>query len=206
MAGQRPRKGWIYMINPYRVSLRCSNGHQHIYNLDAPSEIECQTVSCDLMINSSRVFRGTHPHIIWSSDKFRDDSGFVQTFTAIPLSSQTTFRGLPTTYPIMNTVKNGLEKRSYALVHQICTVEGNCFKTSDGSWLERVGQLETNDRLKIDERLKYFLGFDNQPNEDWLKKNASPDLVQKMYSFLPNVDKKIVLEKLLDDFELDKDR
>ena len=34
MAGKRPKQGWIYMINPYRVSLRCGNGHQHFYDLD----------------------------------------------------------------------------------------------------------------------------------------------------------------------------
>ncbi len=40
MGGQRPRQGWIYSINPYRVSLRCKLGHVHIYNLDEPGEVE----------------------------------------------------------------------------------------------------------------------------------------------------------------------
>ncbi|QOV21201.1 hypothetical protein [Anabaenopsis elenkinii] len=40
MAGQKPRQGWIYWINPYRVSLRCKLGHVHIYNLDEPGESE----------------------------------------------------------------------------------------------------------------------------------------------------------------------
>ncbi|WP_235335352.1 MULTISPECIES: hypothetical protein [Aphanizomenon] len=98
MAGQRPRQGWIYWINPYKVSLRCKLGHVHIYNLDEPGEVECQT--CSENINSSRVFRGTHPYIIWTSDQFQDESGYIATFSVIPLTSQTTFNGLPTTYPI----------------------------------------------------------------------------------------------------------
>ncbi|MBD2513343.1 type II toxin-antitoxin system PemK/MazF family toxin, partial [Nostoc muscorum FACHB-395] len=126
MAGQRPRQGWIYSINPYRVSLRCKLGHVHIYNLDEPGEVECQT--CTENINSSRVFRGIHPYIIWTSDQFQDESGYIATFCVIPLTSQGTFNGLPTTYPINSTSRNGLDKSSYALVHQICTVDANCFK------------------------------------------------------------------------------
>lgn len=201
MAGQRPRQGWVYMINPYRVSLRCRSGHVHIYDLDAPGEIECKTLFCTLTINSSRVFRETHPHVIWTSDEFQDESGYIQTFTAIPLTSQTTFAGLPTTYPITNTAKNGLAKKSYALVHQICTVDGNCFKDASGNWLNRQGQLEQKDRSEITKRLKFFLGFDNAPDEDWFKQNASPELVQKIYGYLSDAEKSALLESLLDDLE-----
>ena len=42
MAGQRPRHGWIYMVNPSRVSLSCRNGHQYLYDLPEPSEVECK--------------------------------------------------------------------------------------------------------------------------------------------------------------------
>ena len=187
------------MINSYRVSLRCSRGHIHIYNLNEPGEIECQTVSCLLKINSSRVLRGTHPHIIWTSDAFQDTSGYIQTFTAIPLTSQTTFSGLPTTYPITNTVKNGLRKKSYALVHQICTVDGNCFKDLSGNWLQRNGQLDQKDRAEITKRLKFYLGFDESPSNDWFKQNASPDLVQKIYGHLSAAEKNALLESLIDE-------
>ncbi len=204
MAGlnpQRPRQGWIYMINPYRVSLRCSSGHIHFYNLNEPGEIECQTVSCSLTINSSRVFRGTHPHIIWTSDQFQDESGYIQTFTAIPLTSQTTFSGLPTTYPITNTAKNGLSKKSYALVHQICTVDGNCLKDASGNWINRTGQLDIKDKSKITERLKFFLGFDNAPDDDWFKQNSSPELVEKIYGYLSDSEKKVLLERMIEGWE-----
>jgi len=189
------------MINPYRVSLRCSSGHVNIYNLNEPGELQCQTSSCSLTINSSRVLRGTHPHIIWTSDQFQDESGYIQTFTAIPLTSQTTFSGLPTTYPINNTAKNGLSTKSYALVHQICTVDGNCFKDASGSWIEREGQLDQKDRAEIARRLKFFLGFDETPSDDWFKQNASPALVQKIYGHLSEADKSTLLESLIDDLE-----
>ncbi len=113
MAGQkpkRPQQGWIYFINPYRVSLSCNFRHVHIYELNEPGEVECKT--CQDTINSSRVFRGEHPHIIWTSDEFQDQSGYITTFSAIPLTSQTTYTGLPTTLPINPTQKNGLDKKS----------------------------------------------------------------------------------------------
>jgi mRNA interferase MazF len=201
VAGQRPRQGWVYMINPYRVSLRCHDGHQHIYSLDAPGEVECQTGACSLTINSSRVFRGTHPHIIWTSDQFQDTSGYIQTFTVIPLTSQTTFTGLPTTYPITNTSRNGLDKKSYALVHQICTIDGNCFKDSSGDWLSRDGQLDANDKAEIKQRLKFLLGFDNDPSEDWFKQNVSPEFVQKLFGYLSDSEKNSLLDSLLDNLD-----
>jgi mRNA interferase MazF len=189
------------MINPYRVSLRCSSGHTHVYTLDEPGEVECRTVSCSLTINASRVFRGTHPHIIWTSNEFQEASGYIQTFTAIPLTSQTTFSGLPTIYPINNTARNGLSKKSYALVHQICTVDGNCFKDESGNWLPREGQLDPKDKAGINQRLKFFLGFDESPSDDWFKQNASPELVQKIYGHLSDAEKKALLESLIDDLE-----
>lgn len=200
MAEQRPRQGWVYSIDPFRVSLRCGRGHSHIYNLDSPGDINCKTKTCGLSLNSSRVFRGKHPHIIWTSDQFQADSGYIQTFTAIPLTSKTTFAGLPTTYPITNTTGNGLTCKSYALVHQICTVDGNCFKGGSSSWLKREGQLSKSDKLKIDERLKYFLGFDSAPNADWFKRNATPELAEKIYGCLSEADKNELLEKWMNDF------
>ncbi|MFM5982075.1 MAG: type II toxin-antitoxin system PemK/MazF family toxin [Sphaerospermopsis kisseleviana] len=195
MAGQKPRQGWIYWINPYRVSLRCKLGHVHIYNLDEPGEVECQT--CKENINSSRVFRGTHPYIIWTSDQFQDESGYIATFSVIPLTSQTTFNGLPTTYPINRTARNGLDKNSYVLVHQICTVDANCFKDSSENWLNRIGQLDKPDKEAIEERLKYFLNIQDHPSEDWFAQNASPEIVKKVFDYLSEEDKSSVIEELI---------
>lgn len=195
MAGQKPKQGWIYSINPYRVSLRCKAGHVHIYNLDEPGEVKCQT--CTQNINSSRVFRGIHPYIIWTSDEFQDKYGYTSTFSVIPLTSQTTSSGLPTIYPINSTSRNGLYKTSYALVHQICTVEANCFKDSSANWVNRIGQLDKPDKDVIEERLKYFLNIQENPSEDWFTQNASPELLKKVFDFLPEDTKSLAIEKLI---------
>jgi len=203
VAGQKPRQGWIYMINPYRVSLRCKLGHIHIYNLDEPGEISCKTSSCTQTINSSRVFRGEHPYIIWTSDKFQDDVNYIDTFTVIPLTSSTRERdkGLPTAYPINATTRNGLNKQSFALVHQICTVDANCFKNPKGDWLTRIGQIDKSDKDAVEERLKYFLNIKENPSNDWFMKNASPALVKKVFDYLPEDNKQLVVEKLIDSLD-----
>jgi mRNA interferase MazF len=197
---QRPKQGWIYFINPYRVSLRCHSGHVHIYELNEPGEVECKT--CQDTINSSRVFRGEHFHIIWTSDEFQDKSRYKATFSAIPLTSQETYKGLPTTWPINPTQKNGLYETSYALVHQLFTVEANCFKDSAGNWLERKGQLERADKDAIDERLKFHLGLIDNPSDEWFIKNANIEILKKVFDFLPNKElKSQAIEELINDLE-----
>ncbi|MEG4348685.1 type II toxin-antitoxin system PemK/MazF family toxin [Microcoleus sp. LAD1_D3] len=200
VAGQKPRQGWIYFINPYRVSLRCKLGHHHIYEIHEPGKIECKTISCTQVINSSRVFRGEHPYIVWTSDQFQDESKYIQTLTLIPLTSQETYKGLPTVYPINSTSTNGLSKNSFALVHQICTVDANCFKDSQGEWLKRVGQLDKADKEAIEERLKYFLNLGDNPGADWFIENASIEFLQKVFNYLPDeTTKSMAIEKLIDD-------
>jgi mRNA-degrading endonuclease toxin of MazEF toxin-antitoxin module len=184
MAGQKPKQGWIYFIDPYHVSLKCRFNHIHIYDLDQPGEVECKT--CKMIMNSSRVLRGEHPYIIWTSDQFQDESEYIATFSVVPLTSQTTFQGLPTTHPVNPTTKNGLDKKSYALVNQISTVDANCFKDSSGNWLQRIGQLDKSDKDAIEERLKYYLDISENPSDDWFVKNASIELLKKVYDYLPD--------------------
>lgn len=160
--------------------------------------VDCQTASCPETLNSSRVFRGTHPHIVWTSDKLQDEREYIQTFNAIPLTSQTTFAGLPTTYPINKTSRNGLANKSYALVHQICTVDGNCFKTPSGDWMERMGQLAKKDKIEITRRLRYALELPEAPTDDWFKQNASPELVKKIYGYLAESEQRALLDDFLD--------
>lgn len=203
MAGQKPRQGWIYFINPYRLSLRCKLGHIHIYNLNEPGEISCKTSSCTQIINSSRVFRGEHPYIIWTCDSFQDDCSYIETFTVIPLTSSTREmdKGLPTAYPINATSKNGLNKQSFALAHQICTVEANCFKEKNGDWLARIGQIDKPDKEAIDERLKYLFNIQEEPSNDWFVNNASPELLKKVFNYLSEDIKQSALEELIDDLD-----
>lgn len=185
------------MLNPYRVSLQCRNGHTYIYELTEPGEVECKKDSCNLIINSNRVLRGNHPYIIWVNPQFQDDSNYVKTFTVIPLTSQATFVGLSTTYPINKTTNNGLNVKSYALIHQILTIDGNCLKDKNGDWLKRIGQLHKNDKQQIEKRLKYYLNLNNEPDEDWFKKNASPELLEKVFDNLSKENKEKSLEYLL---------
>lgn len=195
---QRPRQGWIYKIDPHRVSISCKAGHTHFYHLEKPGIMNCKTPACSHKVNSSRIFRGFHPYIIWTSDQFQSTSGYIETFTTIPLTSKPTYAGLPTTYPINITKQNGLEKKSYALVHQICTIDAGCFKSSKNHWLERKGQLSKKDKSEVSRRLRFLLDLD-QPNDDWFQRNASSDLIQKIYPFLNEDDKARLLENLIDD-------
>jgi mRNA interferase MazF len=197
---QRPRKGWIYMINPFRVSLRCKLGHIHFYDLNEPGEVTCKTASCSQTFNSSRVFRGTHPYIIWMNDEFQNDSGYIQTFIVIPLTSQETYKGFPTTYPINSTSHNQLERKSYALIHQLTTIDGNCLKDSQGNWLTRMGQIDSYDKESIERRLKYALDIQDNPSDDWFVKNASPELLRKIFHHIPEEKKQSVIEELIEDF------
>ncbi|MEG3439560.1 type II toxin-antitoxin system PemK/MazF family toxin [Pannus brasiliensis CCIBt3594] len=198
---QKPRQGWIYRIDPYQVTLTCKAGHVHFYDLDAPGEVSCKTYSCTLTINSSRVLRGIHPYIIWTSDRFLENSDYIATFVVIPLTSKETYKGLPTTYPINPTFQNGLSEKSYALINQITTVEANCFKDSSGKWSARIGQLNKDDRAAIDERLRYLLNINNNPDEDWYIRNNSPELVEKLFNFLPRQQQQETIERLIDSLE-----
>ncbi|WP_293127794.1 type II toxin-antitoxin system PemK/MazF family toxin [Microcoleus sp. bin38.metabat.b11b12b14.051] len=203
MAGKTPRQGWIYLVNPHKVSLRCKHNHNHIYDLSQPGKIECKTVDCNLIINSSIVFRGVHHYLIWANEQFQDDSEFLETFMVIPLTFQETCKGLPTAYPINSTSKQGLSQNSLALVHQICNVEINCFKDSQGNWLERVGQVDKGDKESIEERLKYFLNLEHDCSNDWLINNVSVEILEKVFDYPPNETKKnIDLEKVISDLEL----
>ncbi|CBN56478.1 conserved hypothetical protein [Kamptonema sp. PCC 6506] len=149
------------------------------------------------------MFRGEHPYIIWTSDQFQDDVEYIQTFTVIPLTSQETYKGLPTAYPINSTSKNGLSANSFALVHQICTVDANCFKDLQGNWSDRIGQLDKGDKEAIEERLKYFLNLQESPGEDWFAQNASIELLQKVFDYLPDKETKSnAIEKLIDNLGL----
>ncbi len=107
MVGKTPKQGWIYMIDPQEVYLKCKFVHVYRYDVQKIDNVECQHSSCIQTVNLSRVLRGKHPYIIWTSNEFSEESGHRQTFVAIPLTSKETYTGLPTTYPINRTTKNG---------------------------------------------------------------------------------------------------
>lgn len=62
--------------------------------------------------------------------------------------------------------------------------------------MRRTGQLDKQDKAEINTRLKYVLGLDSSPNEDWFRQNATPALVQKIYGHLTKAEKEATLESL----------
>ncbi len=203
MAGNKPRQGWIYFINPYRVFLRCKLGHIHFYNLEKSDNISCKTADCRQIINYNMVFRREQLYIIWESDKFKNGINYIDTFTAIPLtfSILENNKGLPTAYPINPTKRNGFDKQSFALVHHIFTVDANCFKDDSGDWITRIGQIDKTDKQAIEERLKYFVDIQANPSDDWFVKNVSPDILNQVFDNLSADNQYSALEELIDDVE-----
>jgi mRNA interferase MazF len=57
------------------------------------------------------------------------------------------------------------------------------------------------DYEELREKLKYSLGLSSEPTEEWLRKNASPELFKKFYRYLSDSEKIKLLENLLDNLE-----
>lgn len=142
-------------------------------------------------INPSTILRGQHPHIIVSIKA--EAAGLAQ---AIPMSSSDRDAGLPTTYPIKAMTRNGLDKHSFALVHQITTLDLRALQQPDGSWMERMGQLEKRDNDAIQERLLFLL--DLQPEEDWFLERMTFNLAEQALERLPPEERQRLLERQLD--------
>ena len=203
MAGKTPKQGWIYLINPYRVFLRCLLGHIHIYSLDKTDNLCCKTAVCKQIIKYSKQFRGEQAYIIWTSEKFKNGLNYIDTFTLIPLIFDIRERdkGLPMIYPINPTNRNGLEKQFFALTHQIFTADANCFKDVKGDWLNRIGQLDKSDKQAIEERLKYFLDIQENPSGDWLIKNTPLEILREVFDNLSVDNQYSALVDFIDDIE-----
>lgn len=193
MTEQKPRPGWIYMINPKRVVLRCRRGHEHVYDISGPEELNCSEESCVLKINSSRVIRGLHPHIVWS--EFIVDK--LHFYLVIPLTSKDTFRGLPTSYPIKANLQNGLNHTSITLVHQLTTVDAECFKEPNGTWMKRLGVISADEKKDIEARLMLALNLPNSPSEDWFTQNASTELLEKIFMLMDTSQREGAISRLL---------
>lgn len=194
MAGQKPRPGWIYMIDPKRVVLKRSLGHEQIYDISGPEELNCSHSQCTQKINSSRVMRGTHLHIVWSEY----NHGKFHLYHAIPLTSKETFRGLPTAYPIKANSRNGLACNSLALVHQLTPIDLECFKETSGDWMKRIGLINADEKKDIEERLRLALSLPSDPNEDWFIRNASPELLEKVFMQIEPSQREGVISRLID--------
>jgi len=196
---KQPCKGWVYYINPRHVSLFCNKCKSyHTRNLPEDGFVDCPLCKDKSSINSSHIQRDRHPYIIWSFEDFFADKNYHATFSAIPCTSQTTFNGLPTVVPINPTIANGLDKKSYALIHQISTVNGSCFRDANGNWIKRNGQLGKEDTQYIGQRLSYYLGI-NDTCDEFLKQNASKEFLKQVFDSLPENERDDALNHLIGD-------
>lgn len=197
-SGQKPRKGWIYMINPNIFILRCKAGHSNKYEHQEVTEIVCSHPCCNLTINPSHVIRGLHPYLLWSNDSFHDRYPNIKTFTVIPLTSSSTLTGLSTVYPLIPNQQNGLDKKSYLLINQITTVDSSCFKElQNNTWIRRVGQLDKRDKEDIQNRLNFYLGLETD-REDWFINKIDKDLRMKAIWKLAKDERIEIAEKIIE--------
>ena len=86
-------------------------------------------------------------------------------------------------------------------MHDIFTVDANCFKDAKGDWLTRIGQIDKGDKQAIEERLKYFLDIQANSGDDWFVKNVSPDILNQVFDNLSADNQYSALEELIDDVE-----
>ena len=140
--------------------------------------------------------RGKHPHIIWSEYSY----GKFHTYHVIPLTSKDTFRGLPSVYPIKKNGRNGLDKNSLALVHQLTMIDSECLRYGNGQWMQRMGVISADDRKAIELRLKFSLQLSETPSDDWFTENASPELLKQIFSNLNKEQQENIVTDLLDSF------
>lgn len=166
MKNSKPKRGFIYRLDPNKVVAKCKDNHFNVYQIRQPKTQRCKEKPCKEKVNPSYVERYKHPHLVWMSNAFfAENTTYEFTFTVISLSSKLNNinKGLTTVYTINNTKNNikktGLEDKSYALIHQITTVDAGCFKKPDGSWEESIGMLSDSDMNGIEKRLRYYLGL-----------------------------------------------
>lgn len=201
-APQKPRRSWIYKINPTATVIRC-RGCGWIDKYDHTAvEQECTKADCNCFNNVSKVFRDYHPVVVLTPKHVFEDYKSLATATVVPLTSQETFAGLPTSYPLQRTKKNGLQKPGYVLCHNPLTVDLDAFKKRSGDkriWLQRIGTLTPEEMGEIDQRIAYINGIDEETMaKSWLNANISPDLLLSFFESLKPADKEDFLGKAIE--------
>ena len=84
------------------------------------------------------------------------------------------------------------------MIHQITTIDGACFRDDSGQWLKRMGAISKQDRGRIQERLIYYFGIPEDPSDEWLAENATPELLKKVLDCLLDDKKQVVLDSLIE--------
>lgn len=192
---QKPRLGWIYFVNPHVVVKKCRAGHISTYHLEAPGFELCKKKGCNEEVNTSHIQRGEHPYIIWTSQLLQDAAGSsLKTFIVIPLTSQTTFTGLPTTYPLAPNAENGLSRKSYALISQMQSLDASCLRDRDGNWKEKVGVLGKKDKDRIHKRICFAL---DTPKDDSFMGDNPQAKIKDLFQQVPEDGRSSLIEELI---------
>jgi mRNA interferase MazF len=191
----QPTRGSIYMVDPNLLVLSCKAGHRHSYDILGGTTTGCAEPSCAERVQTTKIMAGTHPHLIWRSLEYGNN---FHLYYAIPLTSQTTFNGLPTAIPIRRDSGNGLDKDSFALIHQVTPVNSECFRDSQGQWIERMGRLGKKSMDRLEEQLKKFWLISMSMDEDWFRQNASLAMCQTIFGNLSPADQEAFIQWGLD--------
>lgn len=166
------------MADPNTVYVTCWKCTQR-HGYEVAGIRHCQTPNCDnANINVSHVQRRKRPYLVWTANKAIDRHHAV--IHVIPLTSSSDaehVKGLPSTYPIRPSSKNGLTVKSFALVHQLTAVDARCLQKPKPNgngfdWMERIGNIDRNDRSQIAERIReLFL----PEEDDWFVPLMRPE-------------------------------
>lgn len=195
---QKPRKGWIYRINPAFMALRCPDKHVYQYPLDKVRKVECQHPGCNMTITKTcRVFAGTHYYIYWGRDDL--STGVVQ---AIPLTSRETHVGLPTSLFLRASDENGTRLNGYALIHQITPLDERVFKNAHG-WLQRDGSLTKGQKRDVERRIEYL--FQVGQEHPGAQQIPPADLIMNLFPQVPTADKMDLIDSMMNWMESEEE-
>ncbi|WP_238361086.1 hypothetical protein [Iningainema tapete] len=61
--------------------------------------------------------------------------------------------------------------------------------------------MDKADKEAIELRLKYYLNITENPSEDWFLQNASPELLKKVFDYLPEDTKNLAIEELINNLD-----
>lgn len=182
------------MINPRNVVLSCKSHHRQVYLLPDSDFVACRHPGCNHRINSSHITRGTHPYVYWACE---EQTGVV---SVIPLTSQNTFVGIPSTSVIKSNERNGLSKDSLALIFQLTTINISCLKDTNGGWLKRMGGLTKKEKEAIQERLLYWIRPEDAGSDWFLSSASATDLERASLRLTPDERERLV-NVLIDSLE-----
>lgn len=64
--------------------------------------------------------------------------------------------------------------------------------------MKRLGVISTAERKDIEERVRFALNLPSDPNEDWFTRNASPELLEKVFMQIELNQREGAISRLID--------